>query len=156
MFGALLDLGRSGALDGLLLSDGRFFTTDFTKPILFLNEHALPQHAQELNLQGTQWGMMNETGAYPGQAWPWLYTFWYQLPFGPFNGPNADIAVLVLMGLLTLAFIFLPYIRGLNRLPEYLPVHKLIWRDHYRKAAIGPPLTPQTPASALPQSTDTR
>ena len=27
--------------------------------------------------------MMNETGNYPGQAWLWLYTFWYQVP--PFS-----------------------------------------------------------------------
>ena len=27
--------------------------------------------------------MMNETGNYPGQAWLWLYTFWYQIP--PFS-----------------------------------------------------------------------
>ena len=34
--------------------------------------------------------MMNETGNYPGQAWLWLYTFWYQVP--PFTTAcdNAD------------------------------------------------------------------
>jgi hypothetical protein len=68
MFGALLDIARSGALDGLLLTDGRFYQTDYTKPLLFLSEDALPTHAAQLNLLGNQWGMMNETGAYPGQA----------------------------------------------------------------------------------------
>jgi hypothetical protein len=132
MFGALLDLGRSGALDGLLLSDGRFYQTDYTKPLLFLNESALPGKAQQLNLLGNQWGMMNETGAYPGQAWLWLYTFWYQVPFGPYNGPNADIAVWATMAVLTLALIFVPYIPGLNQLPQLVGIHRLIWRDHYR------------------------
>ncbi len=47
------------------------------KPLLFLSEEALPNRAEQLNLLGSQWGMMNETGAYPGQAWLWLYTFWY-------------------------------------------------------------------------------
>jgi hypothetical protein len=135
MFGALLDLGRSGALDGLLLGDGKFYQTDYTKPLLFLNESALPNKASDLHLLGNQWGMMNETGAYPGQAWLWLYTFWYQIPAGPYNGPNADVAVWLTMGALTLAFIFLPFIPGLNRLPEYLGVYKLIWRDHYRSVA---------------------
>jgi hypothetical protein len=83
MFGALLDLGRSGALDGLLLSDGKFYQTDYTKPLLFLNEDALPGKAQQLNLLGNQWGMMNETGAYPGQAWLWLYTFWISAALRP-------------------------------------------------------------------------
>jgi hypothetical protein len=27
------------------------------------------------HLQGNTWGMMNETGSYPGQAWLWLYSF---------------------------------------------------------------------------------
>ncbi len=48
--------------------------------------------AEQLNLLGSQWGMMNETGNYPGQAWLWLYTFWYQIP--PYNtSPNADALV---------------------------------------------------------------
>jgi Cytochrome b(N-terminal)/b6/petB len=133
MFGALLDIARSGALDGLLLSDGKFYQTDYTKPLLFLNESALPNRAGQLNLLGNQWGMMNETGAYPGQAWLWLYTFWYQVPFGPYNGPNADVAVWVTMAVLTLALILVPYIPGLRRLPEFLGVYRLIWRDHYRE-----------------------
>ena len=45
MFGALLDIARSGALDGLLLTDGRFYQTDYTKPLLFLSEDALPTRA---------------------------------------------------------------------------------------------------------------
>jgi hypothetical protein len=133
MFGALLDVARSGALDGILLSDGRFYQTDFTNPLLFLNEQALPDRAGQLNLQGSQWGMMNETGPYPGQAWLWLYTFWYQVPAAPYNGPNADIAVWATMAVLTLALIFLPYIPGLNRLPQVISLHRVIWRHHYRE-----------------------
>ncbi|MEO7001786.1 MAG: cytochrome b N-terminal domain-containing protein [Ktedonobacterales bacterium] len=137
MFGSLLDIARSGALDGLLLSNGRFYQTDYTKPLLFLNENALPARAGQLNLLGNQWGMMNETGPYPGQAWLWLYTFWYQVPFAPYTGPNADIAVWATMAILSLALIFLPYIPGLNSLPEIIGVHRLIWREHYR--AVRPP-----------------
>ncbi len=132
MFDGLLQIARSGALDGLLLSDGQFYQTNYTKPLLFLNENALPNQAQSLNLLGSQWGMMNETDYYPGQAWLWLYTFWYQLPFGPFNGPNADVAVLLTMAVLTTIMIFFPYIPRANQLPRYLGVHRLIWRDHYR------------------------
>jgi quinol-cytochrome oxidoreductase complex cytochrome b subunit len=133
MFGALLDVARSGALDGLLLADGTFYQTDYTRPLLFLNEKALPDRAQELHLLGNQWGMMNETGQYPGQAWLWLYTMWYQVPAAPFNGPNADVAVAAVMLILTLALVFLPYVPVLNRLPERLGVYRLIWRRHYRE-----------------------
>ncbi|MDQ6672659.1 MAG: hypothetical protein M3069_18280, partial [Chloroflexota bacterium] len=69
----------------------------------------------------------------PGQPWLWLYTFWYQVPFAPYNGPNADNAVWATMAILTLALIFVPYIPGLNRLPEFLGVHRLIWREHYKE-----------------------
>jgi hypothetical protein len=31
----------------------------------------------EQTLLGEQWGMMNETGSYPGQVWLLLYTLWY-------------------------------------------------------------------------------
>jgi hypothetical protein len=146
MFSALLDVARSGALDGILLSDGRFYQTDYTKPLLFLNEQALPNRAGQLNLQGNQWGMTNETGPYPGQAWLWLYTFWYQVPAGPYNGPNADIAVWATMAVLTLALIFLPYIPGLNRLPQLIGLHRLIWRHHYRE--VRQRLAAKTPAAA--------
>jgi quinol-cytochrome oxidoreductase complex cytochrome b subunit len=133
MFGTLLDIARSGALDGILLADGKFYQTDYTRPLLFLNEKALPDRAEELHLLGDQWGMMNETGQYPGQAWLWLYTFWYQVPVAPFNGPNADVAVALVMLVLTLGLVFLPYIPYLNRLPEHLGLYRLIWRRHYRE-----------------------
>lgn len=35
--------------------------------------------------------------------------------------------------LLTLALILVPYIPGLNELPRYLGVYRLIWREHYRR-----------------------
>ena len=48
--------------------------------------------------------MMNETGSYPGQSWLWLYTFWYQIK--PFTtSANADILVMAVMGVLSLAFV---------------------------------------------------
>jgi len=126
----LLTLGTSGALDGLLLRSGGFYQNDFTKPLLFLAEDALPTKAAQFNLLGSQWGMMNETGNYPGQAWLWLYTFWYQIP--PYNtSPNADALVLVTMGILTALLVVFPYLPYLNRLPYYLGIHRLIWREYY-------------------------
>jgi len=130
MMDHLLTLGTSGALDGLLLRSGGFYQNDFTKPLLFLSEDALPTKAAQFNLLGSQWGVMNETGNYPGQAWLWLYTFWYQIP--PYNtSSNADALVLVTMGILSAILVLFPFLPYLNRLPYFLGVHRLIWREYY-------------------------
>jgi hypothetical protein len=77
--------------------------------------------------------MMNETGNFPGQAWLWLYTMWYQVaPFNTSWGDNADALVWTLMMILTLLLLFLPLIPGLRSIPKWIPVYKAIWRDHYR------------------------
>jgi quinol-cytochrome oxidoreductase complex cytochrome b subunit len=131
MMDHLLTLGTSGALDGLLLRSGGFYQNDFTKPLLFLSEDALPTRAEQLNMLGSQWGMMNSTGNYPGQSWLWLYTFWYQIP--PYNtAANADMLVWLTMAVLTALLVVFPYLPYLNRLPYYLGVHRLIWREYYR------------------------
>lgn len=131
MMNHLLTLGASGALDGLLLRSGSFYQNDFTKPLLFLSEDALPTKAAQFNLLGSQWGVMNETGNYPGQAWLWLYTLGYQVP--PYNtSTNADALVLLTMGILTALLVLFPYLPYLKRLPYYLGVHRLIWREYYR------------------------
>ena len=44
---------------------------------------AAPSKATAMGLTGSQWGVMNETGSYPGQPWLWLYTLWYQVRAGP-------------------------------------------------------------------------
>ena len=55
--------------------------------------------------------MMNETGSYPGQAWLWLYTLWYQVP--PMNtSRNGDLQVWAIMMVLTLVLALLPFIPG--------------------------------------------
>ena len=132
MLSSLLRMAQSGGLDGALLSQGRFFATDYTKPLLFIADGTyLEDRSRAEHLGGDQWGMMNETGSYPGQAWLWLYTFWYQVePFK--SSPNADALVWGLMALLTVAFICVPFIPGVRSIPRWVPVHRLIWRDYYR------------------------
>ncbi|MDX6201185.1 MAG: hypothetical protein QOJ83_685 [Frankiales bacterium] len=135
MLADLLALARSGGLDGALLAQGRFYQTDYTKPLLFLSDGTYLEDQSRLqHLGGDQWGMMNETGNYPGQAWLWLYTFWYQVkPFS--TSGNADALVWSLMMLLTLVFVFVPFIPGLRSVPKLTRVYRLIWRNHYRDAA---------------------
>jgi hypothetical protein len=133
MMAALAGLAATGGLDGALLNSKQFYQTNYTKPLLFISGgDYFESRAEAQHLLGTQWGMMNETGSYPGQVWLWLYTFWYQI--APFNtSDNADAQIWALMLLLSLAFICIPVIPGLRGLPRHLGVHRLIWRDHYRR-----------------------
>ncbi len=135
MTNRLLAIARSGGLDGQLLAEGGFYQTNYTKPLLFLADGTyLEDRARAEHLGGDQWGMMNETGRYPGQAWLWLYTFWYQVP--PFTTSlqeNADAFIWALMMLLSLLLVLVPFIPGLRSIPRWVPVHRIIWRDYYRR-----------------------
>ena len=117
MMASLLALAKSGGVDGSLLTSKQFFQTDYTKPLLFMADGGLlAERAEQQHLLGDQWGMMNETGSYPGQAWLWLYALWYQVE--PFKAsPNADILVMLIMGVLSIAFICIPFIPVVNRTP---------------------------------------
>ncbi len=134
MMAALLGLAQSGGLDGALVANNhRFYQTNYTKPLLFLSGGGyFEERAEGQHLLGEQWGMMNETGSYPGQVWLWLYTVWYQIE--PFKeSPNADALIFALMGILSLAFVCIPFIPGLKTLPRHLRLYRVIWRDHYRE-----------------------
>jgi hypothetical protein len=135
----MLTLARSGGLDALLLTSDHFYQTDFSRPLLFLDDGGyIAALATQQKLIGSDWGVMNETGRYPGQAWLWLYTMWYQIP--PFNSDtgflgisaaNTDLAVVGVMLLLTALLFLVPFIPGLRDIPRWVPIHKLIWRRHY-------------------------
>ena len=143
---SFLGLARSGGLEGSLTASGNFYGGDQTRSLLLLSDGAyLEDVAVAQRLGGDQWGMMNETGNYPGQPWMWLYTFWYQVkPFS--TSDNADAEVWALMMVLTLGLMFLPLIPGLRDVPRLVPVHRLIWRDYYRDH----PRTPRAGASKAP------
>jgi hypothetical protein len=144
MMQALLAQAQSGGLDGALLTSDQFYNTDYTKILMMLaddngdggyfNTRAMQEHL----LGSPQWGMMNETGSWPGQVWLWLYTFWYQIrPFS--TSANADLLVMTVMGVLSLALILIPFIPGIRDIPRWIPIYKLIWRDHYRSARSSSP-----------------
>ena len=140
---ALLAMAQSGALDGILDAPGRFYSTDNTKQILFMGDGGyLDAAGTKYHLQGNQWGMINETGNYPGQQWLIPVSFWYQLPIFNSNAEsglaatltaNGDIVILSIVGLLALLFLLLPFIPGLRSIPRLIPIHRLIWRSYYRK-----------------------
>ena len=132
LMNSLVAFAQAGGLDGALLTSKQFYQTDYTKPLLFMADGGLlASRAKQQHLLGTQWGIMNETGSYPGQSWLWLYTFWYQIkPFS--TSSNADILVMTVMAVLSLALVLIPLIPGIRDIPRWIPIYKLIWRDHYR------------------------
>jgi len=127
-------MARAGALQAQLIQGNGFYSTDYTKPLLFLADGGhLASVAVGEHLGGDQWGMMNETGSYPGQAWLWLYTTLYQIP--PYStswSANADAMVWATMMIATLLLALLPFIPGLRSIPRWVKVYRIIWREHYR------------------------
>jgi Cytochrome b(N-terminal)/b6/petB len=147
MLATELTLARTGALDGDLSAQQPFYGTDFTKPLLFLADgEYYANQAAAMNLTGDQWGVMNETGSYPGQPWLWLYQLWYHVP-GWENSFNLDLIAIYMTGLGTLLLLFVPFIPGLRDIPRLIPVHRLIWRSwgaqsggqERRRRATNPP-----------------
>ena len=132
MINDLTMMARSGALDQALITGDSFYSTDYTQSLLFISDGTyLADVASKQHLHGNQWGVMNETGGYPGSAWLWLYTLWYQIP--PFStSSNADILVLTVMIILTAGLTLMPFIPGLRSIPRRSRVYRLIWREHYR------------------------
>ena len=127
-----LTLARSGALDADLLAQTPFYGTNFTKPLLFLEDGSyFASEAKASHLIGSQWGVMNETGSYPGQPWLWLYTLWYQVP-GFKTSANVDMIAIYLTGAATVLLLAVPFLPGLRDIPEWVPVHRLVWRNWHR------------------------
>ncbi len=132
MMDGMLALGRAGLLEGALTSSDRLpYSLNNTNSLLFFLDDVDATVAEKLDMAGDQWGVSHETGRYPGAWWLWPYTFLYQIKPMSSSG-NADLEA---VGIFTAAFLLLfltPFIPILNRLPRYLGIHRLIWRDWYR------------------------
>jgi len=132
MLTAELQLARSGALDTDLISNSDFYGTNFTKPLLFLEDgQYFSDLATSQHMTGSQWGVMNESGTYPGQPWLWLYTLWYQVP-GFSSSSNVDLIAIYLTGVATLLLLLVPFIPGIRDLPRLIPIHRLVWKSWYK------------------------
>jgi hypothetical protein len=149
MMSNLLGIAQTGGLDGLLVINGRFYQTDYTQPLLFMGDSGyLDNLATKANLTGDRWGVMNETGQYPGQTWLWLFSFWYQVPpftsetgFLGLNAGNADLGIIIIMTVLTILLALVPLIPILRDIPRWVPIHRLIWRRYYRPRSKSPART---------------
>ena len=136
-----LTMARSGSLDTDLLAQNQFFGTNYTKPLLFIADGGYyANKATAMHLTGDQWGVMNETGSYPGQPWLWLFQAWYHV--SPFqNSASVDVWAVYLTGLGTILLLLVPFIPGLRDIPRAIPVYRLIWRSWYKSSK--PPAPPQ-------------
>jgi len=150
MLASELSLARSGAIDTDLLAQRQFYGTDYTRPLLFMEDGQYYSNlAADMNLTGDQWGVMNETGSYPGQPWLWLYQLWYHVP-GWRNSDNVDLIAIYMTGAATLLLLLVPFIPGLRDIPRWIPVHRLIWRT--QEAPPSRPAPPDgTPPAPQPQ-----
>ena len=138
MLATELTLARSGAIDADLSGSQPFYGTDFTKPLLFLEDGAYyANQATAAHLTGDQWGVMNETGSYPGQPWLWLFQMWYHVR-GWSNSDNIDLIAIYMTGIATILLLAIPFIPGLRDIPRWIPVHRLVWRNWNQQAAAGP------------------
>ena len=140
-----LKMAQAGTLDADLLAQAKFFGTNYTKPLLFIADGGYYAGiATTLHLTGGQWGVMNETGSYPGQPWLWLYQLWYHIkPFN--NSTSVDIWAVYMTGIATILLLLIPFIPGLRDIPRLIPVHRLIWRDW---SPGGPPAAHTVPDTA--------
>ncbi|MBO0834974.1 MAG: hypothetical protein J2P28_05565, partial [Actinobacteria bacterium] len=147
MMAAELAMAKSGALDSDLLSQRQFYGTDFTKPLLFIADGGYyATQASNMHLTGDQWGVMNETGSYPGQPWLWLYQLWYHVkPFS--TSASVDVWAVYLTGLATLLLLLVPFIPGLRDIPRLIPVHRLIWRGNWDQPSATTQPEPSRPRS---------
>jgi hypothetical protein len=127
-----LALAKSGAIDTDLLAQRPFYGTNYTKPLLFIEDgNYFSNIAKSEHLTSNQWGVMNESGSYPGQPWLWLYTLWYQIPAFS-SSINVDLIAVYLTGAATLLLLLVPFIPGIRDIPRLIPIHRLIWRQWYR------------------------
>lgn len=127
-----LAMARSGAIDAELLSQQPFYGTNYTKPLLFIEDgNYFSSIAKQDHLYGTQWGVMNESGSYPGQPWLWLYTLWYQVPSFS-TSMNVDLIAVYLTGVATFLLLLVPLIPGIRDIPKIIPIHRLIWRQWHK------------------------
>jgi hypothetical protein len=85
------------------------------------------------HLQASQWGVMNETGNYPGQALALAVPARYQIPPGSTGfAANADVWAVLATGVCTVLLLLIPFIPGLRDITRLIPVHRLIWRSWYQ------------------------
>jgi hypothetical protein len=112
------------ALGADLLANRSFYGTNFTSAAVQGDGTYFEDKATSMNLSGDQWGVMNGQAATasPGSGYtPVLRAF--------SASASVDMIAVYLTGLATLLpLLLIPFIPGLHDIPQWIPVHRLIWR----------------------------
>src|SRR6516165_2625138 len=149
---------HNGGLDGYFQGSQQQLSTNTTMGTMFFSDGTLWGNiAEAQGVGGDQWGVMNELWNFPGQVWLWLYAGMYQIPAlnSAAGGANLDLDVGLLMILLGFLLpMFAPWIPGINRIPRWIPLYKIIYRNYYRNAGGGQPpaRAPSEPVDPPPSS----
>jgi hypothetical protein len=153
---AELAIADNGSLDGYFQGSQQQLSTNTTLGTMFFSDSMLWGNiAEAQGVGGDQWGVMNELWNFPGQVWLWLYAGMYQIPALASNNPNLDLDVGLLMVLFGFLLpMFAPWIPIINRIPRWIPLYKIIYRNYYRSAEGGQPpaSAPSEPAVPPPSS----
>lgn len=129
----ILMLSKSGLLEAAQnMTDWSPYVFNYTNSLLFIQNSGLNTVATQLDMQGTQMGISHETGPWPGAWWLWPYAGLYQIP-PMLTSNNGDIQVGAIMILVFCILLFLPFIPVLNKIPYWIPLYKLFWRDWYKR-----------------------
>lgn len=136
LMNATLSLGKSGLMSGALIRNPSVITRfDNQNYLLFLQGQPLQNDPATQSLAGGNWGIIHPAiNGYPGAWWMTIPTWIYQWP-AVANSPASDAWALSIGFLFWLVLALMPWIPGLNKLPRYLGVHRLIWREFYRSHA---------------------
>lgn len=134
LMNAMLQLGRSGLLSGALIRNPALVTRfDNQNYLLFLQGTPLQTAPATQAMLGSNWGIIHPAvNGYPGAWWMTIPTWIYQWSFVA-NNAAADALALGIGFLFWVALALAPWIPGLNALPRYLGVHRLIWKEFYRE-----------------------
>ena len=150
---AEMAIADNGSLDGYFQGSQQQLSTNTTMGTMFFSDSTLwGSIAQAQGVAGSQWGVMNELWNFPGQVWLWLYAGMYQIPALASNNSNLDLDVGLLM--IVLGFLlpmFAPWIPVINRIPRWIPLYKIIYRQYYSTSASGQPPA-EVPREPVPPS----
>jgi hypothetical protein len=155
MMSTMLAAAQSGALNAQMIDNRtNLYSTNNTASLLYVaDSNYLGDIATYYNLQGPQWGVMNEIGSWPGQPWLWWYAMFYNIPL--WNTIGTDILAVASALPFVAIFIFLPFIPGLRSIPRWIPLHRLIWRSYYSQyGSSRPGDTAQGARRKMPSAAD--
>lgn len=133
LMNATLALGKSGLMSGSLIRNQAIVTRfDNQNYLLFLQGTPLQTNPATQSMLGSNWGIIHPAvNGFPGAWWMTIPTWIYQWSFVA-NNSAADALALGIGFLFWLVLALIPWIPGLNQVPRYLGVHRLIWKEFYR------------------------